>query len=246
MARTMIILFLTACASLVLSSASRYPRSRFKAAVYEHKVILPEPSYIPVSRQKALSLMYKNLAVYRTQTEAAGRQNVDILFFPEDGIYGMMLKIRRQVAPYLEYIPDPRKESWNPCTEPGRHANTEVQQYLSCLARNNALYLVVNMGDKQPCSIKTDPGCPYDGQYQFNTNVVYGPTGTLIAKYHKVCTLIRCANSMKQSCGLQFLLRKTRFRYLRINGTFGTPYVFPAVLLYRRWTTEAGAKTMDV
>ncbi|XP_041377732.1 pantetheinase-like [Gigantopelta aegis] len=183
--RAAVYLITSVCACLVLSDTTHNPRSKFKAAVYEHKVILPEKSDKPVTRQAALSLMYKNLDVYRTQTEAAGQQNVDILVFPEDGTYGMMIKNRTHLSPYLEYIPDPLQETWNPCTEPGMHTDTEVQHRLSCLARNGALYLVANMGDKQPCSTKTDPDCPSDGQYQFNTNVVYDPNGTLIARYHK-------------------------------------------------------------
>ena len=106
--------------------------------------------------------------------------------FPEDGIYGMKIKNRKHLAPYLEYIPDPLQESWNPCVEPGRHADTNIQHRLSCLARNNSLYLVANMGDKQPCSLVIDPHCPSDGHYQYNTDVVYDPYGTLVAKYHKI------------------------------------------------------------
>lgn len=53
------------------------------------------------------------------------------------------------------------------------------------MASSNNMYIVANVGDYQSCDNKTDPKCPSDGHYQFNTNVVYSPNGTLIARYHK-------------------------------------------------------------
>ncbi|GFS25188.1 pantetheinase [Elysia marginata] len=157
---------------------------KFKAAVYAHAAVIPEDK-TPVSRAKALKVMTENLAVYKEQTEEAHRQGVDILVFPEDGIYGMLFN-RQTVYPYLEYMPDPNQETWIPCDEPDRYNNTEVQKELSCLAKDNQLYLVANIGDKQPCDPSTDESCPKDGRYQYNTDVAYGPDGTFLAKYHKL------------------------------------------------------------
>ncbi|XP_045913918.1 biotinidase-like [Micropterus dolomieu] len=109
-----------------------------------------------------------------------------ILVFPEDGLQGFDFS-RSSISGYLETIPDPQQESWNPCTEPGRHNNTEVLQQLSCIARRNNLYLVANMADLQPCPLQTDPSssCPSDGRWQFNTNVVFRSDGLLVVRYHK-------------------------------------------------------------
>ena len=93
---------------------------------------------------------------------------------------------RNLINPYLEYMPDPQKEDWNPCLYKDRHPTSDVQHFLSCLARNNSLYIVANFGDKQPCSRQTDKNCPTDNQYQFNTDVVFDPNGKMIAKYHKL------------------------------------------------------------
>ena len=109
---------------------------------------------------------------------------MDILVFPEDGIYGMGFS-RQALEPYLEFIPDP-KEKWNACNFPDKYPNTEIQRELSCLAKDASLYLVVNFGDRQPCLPENETHCPKDGHYQFNTNVIYNPKGELIAKYHKI------------------------------------------------------------
>lgn len=120
-------------------------------------------------------------------------QGAQIIVFPEDGLQGFNFS-RTSIGAYLETVPDPEQESWNPCLEPLRHNNTEVGvlgllqasetliqmclaqvlQQLSCMARRNDLYLVANMADLQPCSTSAAPSsCPSDGRWQFNTNVVF-------------------------------------------------------------------------
>ncbi|XP_078124085.1 biotinidase-like isoform X2 [Sander vitreus] len=130
--------------------------------------------------------MQKNLDIYEEQAAQAAQQGAQILVFPEDGLHGFNFS-RSSISGYLETIPDPQQESWNPCTEPGKYNNTEVLQRLSCMARRNNLYLVANMADLQPCPLKTDPSssCPSDGRWQFNTNVVFRSDGLLVARYHK-------------------------------------------------------------
>jgi len=91
---------------------------------------------------------------------------------------------RDLVFPYLEYIPD-TNSSWNPCQQPMLFDETEIQRALSCMARDNSMYVVANIGDKQPCKQTADSLCPADGNYQYNTNVVYDPSGKMVAKYHK-------------------------------------------------------------
>ena len=49
------------------------------------------------------------------------------------------------------------------------------------MARNNSLYVVANLGDVVHCG----PTCHSSGRLQYNTNVVYNPNGTLVARYHK-------------------------------------------------------------
>ncbi|KAM4539942.1 biotinidase [Odontesthes bonariensis] len=175
-------LFVVPC---VVQTASAVDSS-YVAAVYEHKVILnPEPR-APLSRRHALQHMQRNLDIYEEQAALAAQQGAQILVFPEDGIHGFNYT-RSSISGYLETIPDPQEERWNPCAEPDRYSNTEVLQRLSCMARRHNLYLVANMADLQPCPLKTDPSspCPSDGRWQFNTNVVFSSDGLLVARYHK-------------------------------------------------------------
>ncbi|XP_034016592.1 biotinidase [Thalassophryne amazonica] len=158
----------------------------YVAAVYEHHVLLNPQPLVTRTRAAALQHVRQNLDVYEDQARRAARQGADILVFPEDGLHGFNFS-RSSIVNYLETIPDPQQESWNPCREPDRYKNTEVLQQLSCMARRNNLYLVANMGDLQPCPMKSEPAssCPPDGRWQFNTNVVFSSDGLLVARYHK-------------------------------------------------------------
>ncbi|XP_076472318.1 LOW QUALITY PROTEIN: pantetheinase-like [Babylonia areolata] len=186
-----------------LTSGQTPPPGKFKAAVYEHAVILPQDPEEIVTRAEALRVMQQNLDVYAVQAAEAERQGADILVFPEDGLYGFRFSWE-SLTPYLEFVPDPTVVDWVPCDDPGRFPNTEVQRTLSCLAKNHSLFLVANMGDRQPCHPDVLPNCnhhlhlpgpdpPHGSQdsqrhedhLQYNTDVAFDPAGKLVARYHK-------------------------------------------------------------
>ncbi|XP_012520696.1 PREDICTED: vascular non-inflammatory molecule 2 [Propithecus coquereli] len=154
----------------------------FIAAVYEHAVVLPNKTEIPVSRDDALCLMNKNIDILERMIKLAAEQGARIIVTPEDALYGWKFT-RETVFPYLEDIPDPQV-NWIPCQNPYRFGDTPVQARLSCLAKNNSIYVLANIGDKKPCSSRNST-CPPNGYYQYNTNVVYDTEGKLVARYHK-------------------------------------------------------------
>ncbi|XP_051991885.1 LOW QUALITY PROTEIN: biotinidase [Xyrauchen texanus] len=156
----------------------------YVAAVYEHRVILNRNPGVPLDRRSALEHMKQNLRVFEEQTALAAQQGAHIIVFPEDAIHGFNFT-RASIAGYLETVPDPEVVTWSPCADPDRFPDTEVLHSLSCMARKNRIFVVANMPSCQTCSRTKDPHCPVDGQYQFNTNVVFSDHGTIVARYHK-------------------------------------------------------------
>ncbi|XP_028401466.1 pantetheinase-like [Dendronephthya gigantea] len=166
---------------LVISFWSSTFAKEYKAAAFEHQPYF-ETHIKPPSRAEALVIMRRNTAVYSEQAREAFKQGAQIIVFPEDGIYGIDHR-RDTIKPYLEPIPEVSNvSSINPCIDP--QPNTDILNELSCIAKNNSIALVANMGDIQHCS-KSDPNCPKDGRYQYNTDVVFDRNGRLLAKYHK-------------------------------------------------------------
>uniref|UniRef100_A0A140TAI2 Biotinidase n=1 Tax=Rattus norvegicus TaxID=10116 RepID=A0A140TAI2_RAT len=181
------LVFLLGCSALALgvcsASLEHGEAEYYVAAVYEHRSVLsPNPLELS-SRQQALELMKQNLDVYEQQVMAAAQKGAHIIVFPEDGIHGFNFT-RTSIYPFLDLMPSPRLVSWNPCLEPFRFNDTEVLQRLSCMAIKGKMFLVANLGTKQPC-LGSDPGCPQDGRYQFNTNVAFSDNGTLVGRYRK-------------------------------------------------------------
>jgi len=169
----------------------------YTAAVVEHA-----PYSVPgqVSRTEAISVMNENLDKYEAHIEAAKSAGSQIIVFPEDGLYGDDKCTRKEILPYLEFIPDPASSSapFTPCNDasytfPRSEIFPEevmfnkqpILRRVSCLAQKYEIVVVLDMGDVQPCNKTTDSNCPSDGRYQFNTQVAFDEQGTLLAKYHK-------------------------------------------------------------
>ncbi|CAL1273195.1 unnamed protein product [Larinioides sclopetarius] len=126
-------------------------------------------------------IVQTNLQYYTNATEAAKSKGADVIVFPEYGIFPP--GDRNQLKDYLECVPDPTVIRVNPCEEQDAYSQKPILYTLSCLAKNNSIFLVANMGDIQNC--EGDPDCPSDGVFHFNTNVVFDRNGTLLVRYHK-------------------------------------------------------------
>ena len=158
--------------------------SFYKAAVVEFKPYSGRVHVIPISKQLAQQNMMRNLQSFELFMQQAHVQGVQLIVFPEDGITGAAFVTRATLHPYLEDIPAVTGVAMNPCLN-DTFADRPILKKLSCMARQYAMVLVVNMGDVQVCSSSTDSHCPSDGHYQFNTDVVFDSDGSLLAKYHK-------------------------------------------------------------
>lgn len=144
----------------------------FKAAVYEH-ALLGDPANEPFE-----VLVAKNLDSYGQAVQAAAAEGCDIIVFPEKGLM-LGLDDRQKLSLHAEDIPD---AGALPCLEGGDL--TPVLAALSCLARDNRIYVVANVYDHKHCP----PGrtsCPPDGVLFYNTNVALDRNGTLVSRYHK-------------------------------------------------------------
>uniref|UniRef100_A0A8C4P7S7 CN hydrolase domain-containing protein n=1 Tax=Dromaius novaehollandiae TaxID=8790 RepID=A0A8C4P7S7_DRONO len=221
-------------AVFILSVLEACTLDSYIAAVYEHNVILSEDTEIPVSAEDAFMLMDKNMDILEAAIKAAAKQGAHIIVTPEDGIYGCVFR-RETIYPYLEDIPDPQVD-WIPCTDPERFAASPVQKRLSCLSRNNSIYVVANMGDKKPCN-SSDPRRPRDGHYQYNTNVVFDSEGKLVARYHKYNLFMRDKqfNYPKEP---EFMTFNTSFGYFGIFTCADILFHDPAVVLASRFQVD--------
>ena len=155
-------------------------KQKFIAAAYEH-VPIPAKSicYKEVcKREDALSSMLENVEIYSEQTLAAKKLGAEMIVFPEFGIVPFVP--RNQIRPFSERIP-PNGESrdeWVPC-DATVDSGIEVQKSLSCIAKENKMYVIANMVDYQPCDECNEDFCLY------NTNILYDKNGRYAAKYHK-------------------------------------------------------------
>ncbi|CAG2167590.1 unnamed protein product, partial [Oppiella nova] len=151
----------------------------FRAGVYEHIYqgddTLEDPHVI----------IGNNLKVFEEIASTASQYGTNILVYPENGIINTMNYKRHTVATFAEHIPDPSTGRFAPCNTPQEYTSTPITLTLSCLAKTNHLYIVADYGDRIDCKGTGDANCPHDGHYLYNTAVVFGDDGSLVAKYHK-------------------------------------------------------------
>ena len=124
--------------------------------------------------------MLLNVRRMRPLVEQAARNGSAVVVFPEQGISGFPFSTRGQVLPYLQDVPSGGAVL---CGDGGTDAGTAVMRNVSCLAREAGVWVVVGAADRVPC--RGAAGCPADGAYVFNTQVVFDGHGAAVSKYHK-------------------------------------------------------------
>ena len=130
-----------------------------------------------------------NLRAIEPLVQQAAGDGADVVVFPEEGIIGSAVGGRPALIKQMETIPpNPSVSGDQSLTIPCQNDDFIDRPYfrsLSCLARQYKVILMVNYGDKQPCTNSTDKDCPSDGFFLYNTNIVFDKDGSYLAKYHK-------------------------------------------------------------
>ncbi|XP_012266921.2 vanin-like protein 1 isoform X1 [Athalia rosae] len=123
----------------------------------------------------------ENANNYKKFIEKASEYYTDIIVFPESGLTNGRDSTNRDVYPmWSSFIPDPKNEV-NPCTD--NTDTLEAIKIVACAARNNSIYVIINVSEKVVCAHRTN--CSDDGYLFYNTNVVFDRNGTVIARYRK-------------------------------------------------------------
>ncbi|XP_059050818.1 vanin-like protein 2 [Achroia grisella] len=107
----------------------------------------------------------------------AAEQNADIIVFPE------MTLLRK-----LEIVKVPIKGLLREYPIPALHPDLydEPIVAISRAARDNKIYVVINVQEEMDCNNAPGEFCPEKNVYRFNTNVVFDRTGAVIDRYRKI------------------------------------------------------------
>lgn len=158
------------------SFQSCYQRSTKDDPDYIIAVVEFTPELPTVDWQLRTELHFENYS--RIVAEAA-EVGVDILIFPEYTLNNVAFPFE---------IPNPVEEV-NPCLHPERFDNLLID--LSCLARENEIYLCINLSESEECTEELQQArndsrsCSSLGITRYNTNVVFDRNGTVIGRYRK-------------------------------------------------------------
>ncbi|KYM88556.1 Vanin-like protein 1 [Atta colombica] len=104
---------------------------------------------------------------------------VDIIVFPEAGLTTVNFPEREKLKDWTTIVPN-ASSNYIPCCQDTFKVSDALRK-ISCAARNNKIYVVINIAEKEPCSEL----CPKDKMFYYNTNVVFDRTGKIIARYRK-------------------------------------------------------------
>ncbi|XP_018304388.1 vanin-like protein 1 [Mycetomoellerius zeteki] len=165
-----IVYLLVACAHL--SHQKSTPNGEtYVAAVVE---------YPPIYSTNSSETLRINSDAYVELIKNASLGAADIIVFPEDGLTTVQLPKREKMGNWTTIIPS-ASANYIPCSQNTIEVS-ETLKKISCAARNNDIYVVINIAEKAPCY---DVPCPRDKVFYYNSNVVFDRTGKIIARYRK-------------------------------------------------------------
>ncbi|KAL2729899.1 vanin-like protein 1 [Vespula maculifrons] len=160
-----------------------YTRSSSQASTPDSKsYIAAVVEFAPESMtNNSIFTLQSNTFEYEKLIENATKQNADIIVFPEDGITSYNLPMKNEMDAWATVIPS-AKAKYTPCVS-NMTGVSETLKRISCAAKKNKIYVVINIAEKEAC---TSNDCPKKKTYYYNTNVVFDRNGTIIAKYRKI------------------------------------------------------------
>ncbi|KAL6266517.1 hypothetical protein P5V15_003365 [Pogonomyrmex californicus] len=161
---------LAACAHL------SYQKSTIDSPTYIAAVV----EYSPIYLTNSAETLKANTKAYVKYIKTASLNNADIIVFPEDGLTTIHLPERQQMGDWTTTIPS-ASFNYIPCIQDTIEVS-ETLKNISCAARDNEIYVVINIAEKVPC---TDVSCPKDKMFYYNSNVAFDRTGKIIARYRK-------------------------------------------------------------
>ncbi|XP_059478887.1 vanin-like protein 1 [Neocloeon triangulifer] len=122
----------------------------------------------------------QNIGKYEDLIADAKSQAAEIIVFPEYGLTTTAVSQSRSLC--INVGQEVPALDSNPCLDFNNDTiNTEALKRLSCAARNNSIYVVANLIERQFCG----PQCAQDNYLIYNSNVAFDANGTLVARYRK-------------------------------------------------------------
>lgn len=198
----------------------------FRAATFEHQRI---------DLASVKDSVNENLDIYARVAKIAAENDAQIIVFPEDGLMdGPPLRLRKVV----EDIPDPMtldSNKNNPCSNPKLFPGLDILIKLSCIAKENNLYLVANYGTREACNTTNYKLCPETGDLLLNTNVVFDNDGRFIRRYRKWNLFVESFDRAKEIENVYF---DTPYGRFGLSICFDMMFKRPAIDLVEKYKID--------
>ncbi|XP_038217528.1 vanin-like protein 1 isoform X2 [Zerene cesonia] len=137
-----------------------------------------DDSYVAaVVEYEVLSNTDTNIANYIRIIKEASEQNADIVVFPEMTLNRGNRNVEVPIYGRLKEYPVPALHE---------DLYDSILVSMSSAARNNRIYVVINVQEEMNCANAPGEECPENKVYLFNTDVVFDRNGAVIDRYRKI------------------------------------------------------------